>query len=404
MNFENFFKADVNKKSPEQALSPQERMKREEENFWQHARNCGIATYHAFTKKLPAAEIAAIHEVEGNNFETSVLAQGFIVCGNNVVGGSRDGREPIATPTAYIQIIKRDLKNWEQERDGIPALSDEEIAQRIAGKKYTSSVDGQEYDLTLNNYKYHLHPTMKSSYEIAVDSMKETLTAFGKTAMRFEDYQTAKQALEVSGGLEKMTPAEKEQLENGLKAREQADKERLSQEIEAYFQHAKNCGVAAYQEFTKKVPAAEMEKIFQAEGHHVENVVRRFGFIPCGINSNVGSVNGDSPIHTIPKYIETLSAEIKKYQQEYEKAGVLSPETIQKSIAGRTYVSEIDGQKHELNMDNYKYHSSFSMKEDLGLLLIRMKTTLRAFGETAQRFGDQETANLADRALAELEK
>lgn len=400
MNFENVFNA---KTTPEKILTPEERMDQEKENYLKHARNCGTGAYHVFSKKLPAEEMAAIYETEGHNFETTIAGQGFIPCGNNIIAGSKDGYDHISSPREYIQVLSTEIKQWQTAYENCPPISEEEIKKSIAGQKYTSSVDGQQYDLTVANHKYYTNPHMKGAYEVWVDSMKETLTAFGKTALRFQDYQIAKEALVASGDLNKLSPIEKEGLENGIKEAVTAEKIRVEQEAEAYFQHSKNCGIAAYHEFTQKVPKSEIESIYLAEGRHLENVIRSFGFIPCGRNSNVGSSDGKSPITSIPKYIDTLCSEIKTYKKQYEDSTPINKEEWNTYIKGRTYTSEVDGQQHELTPDNYKYNSALRQKDDLELLVKRMETTLRSFKETAMRLGDSTTVNLVEQALKNLD-
>jgi hypothetical protein len=399
MDFENIFKTNAQ----EQILSPEERMKKEEEIYWHRVKSCGVAAYNVFTKKLSASEKADVYKAGGKDFDTAISLHGFIPCGFTIAG-SPNGTRPISSAKEYIQILSNDIKTWEDALENSQALPEEDIKKRIAGQKYTSSVDKKQYDLTLENYKYHTHPNMHSSYEMWVKDMKETLSSFGKTAMRFEDYQIAKQALEASGALETMSPADKEQLENGIKVMEELEKSRIEQEIEDYYQHAKNCGVAAYQEFTQKVPKEEIEKIYTAEGYHLKDVIKPFGFIPCGINTNVGSANGDTPITSIPKYLEILSAEIKKYQQEYENSKPLSEEAVYKKIEGKSYISKIDGQKHDLTPDNYKYNDYINQHDQLELLVKNMKLTLQTFGETARRLGDQQTADLTEQTIQNLDK
>ena len=55
---------------------------------------------------------------------------------------------------------------------------------------YTSSVDGNDYNLTAENWPYHNFKGKKENYELRIKEAKTTLKEFGEAAMEAGDNKT----------------------------------------------------------------------------------------------------------------------------------------------------------------------------------------------------------------------
>jgi len=159
-------------------LSEAERMEQERKDYFDFSGDCGRSAYAELTNDEDGIKYPHLE---------NTVKHGALYFGHT----NFKPENPVNHPTEYIDAFKKFIEQSQEDVAKADPIKPEEIEEMI--KKnfyYTSSVDGNDYNLTAENWPYHNFKGKKENYESRIKEAKTTLKEFGEAAMEAGDNKT----------------------------------------------------------------------------------------------------------------------------------------------------------------------------------------------------------------------